>query len=120
MNIEHIKFIIPYECQSNLYDFYCFFVLKFIQVDESKFCFVLVLLLLLKFYKVRGRVIMNKGVVFVLFVFCSFLTNMQVMIRGRIIFEEGENDVIQGGIDSSFEFIHEALQFECIKIEFKF
>ena len=109
LDVDHMEFVIPHEFQFDQLHYNCFFVLKFIQVDESKFRFVLVLLLLLKFYKVRGRVIMNKGAVFVLCVYCSSLTNMQAMIRGRIIFRERGNDMIQGGIDSSFEFIHEEL-----------
>ena len=38
---------------------------------------------------------MNKGVVIVYSMHYSFLTYMQAMIRGRIIFEEGGNDMNQ-------------------------
>ena len=95
MHVDHVEFVIPHKFQYDLLVSNCFFVLKFIQVDESKFGFVYVIFLLLKFYKVRGRVIMNKG--FVMFS-CGHgfsPTNLHAMVRGRIIFQEGGNDMIR-------------------------
>ena len=80
VQVDHVEFVIPQEFQDC---FYYSFMLQILKVDMN------VMFIILNFYKTRGRVFMNKGFVMVSCVRGFSPTNLHVMIRGRIIFQEG-------------------------------
>ena len=96
VHVDHMEFVIPHKFQSDLLVSNCFFVLQFSVVDVKLIFFVHLLFIVLKFYKTRGRIFMNKGFVMISCGHGFSPTNLHAMIRGRIIFQEGGDDMILG------------------------